>query len=215
MRPLEPAVRNRLLAAERRRIPGEPHGHPRRAQAIVALAIEAIRAFADVEDDVGQIEPPGGEPQTFERLGILLVCSDASNARRAACQSPRSSAARPASRPSDGSIGVTRSRRGAWVFTVGLAQMARTSVPSGFFNSGKPPLDPGTASAPAQPPLFVFRVFCLLVPGSTEGRALNGDNSRTRHCLDDALIDSGATLNDAPANRRPETATRASAGTID
>ncbi len=72
MSPLEPSVRNRLLAPERRRIPGEPDGHPRRAQAVVALTIEAIRAFADVEHDVGQIEPPGGEPQPLERLGILL-----------------------------------------------------------------------------------------------------------------------------------------------
>ena len=73
MGPLEPAVRDRLLAAERRGVPGEPDGHPRRAQAVVALAIDAIRAFADVEHDVGQIEPPGGEPEPFERLGSLLV----------------------------------------------------------------------------------------------------------------------------------------------
>ena len=72
MSPLQPPVRNRLLAPERRRIPGEPDGHPRCPQAIVALTIDAIRAFADVEHDVGQIEPPGGEPQTFERLGIFL-----------------------------------------------------------------------------------------------------------------------------------------------
>ena len=72
MSPLEPPVRNRLLAPERRRVPGEPDGHPRRSQAVVALTIDAIRAFADVEHDVGQIEPPGGEPQTFERLGIFL-----------------------------------------------------------------------------------------------------------------------------------------------
>ena len=53
MGPLEPPVRNGLLAPERRRIPGEPDGHPRRAQAVVALTIEAIRTFADVEHDVG------------------------------------------------------------------------------------------------------------------------------------------------------------------
>ena len=71
MGPLEPPVRNRLLAPERRRIPGEPDGHPRRSQAVVAFTIEAIRAFADVEHDVGHVEPPGGEPQTFECRGIF------------------------------------------------------------------------------------------------------------------------------------------------
>ena len=117
MRPLQPAVRNRLLAPERRRIPGDPDRHPRRAQAVVALAIDAIRAFADVEHDVGQIEPPGGEPEAFERLGMSPRLQRRSNARRAACQSPRPSAARPASRPLGGLIGVTRSRRESWVFT--------------------------------------------------------------------------------------------------
>src|SRR6476646_10681632 len=72
MSPLQPPVRNRLLAPERGRIPGEPEGHPRCPQAIVALTIDAIRAFADVAHDLGQVEPPGGEPQTFERLRILL-----------------------------------------------------------------------------------------------------------------------------------------------
>jgi len=70
--PLEPPVRDRLLAPERCSIPGEPYGHPRCSEAIVALTIDAIRAFADVEHDVGQIEPPGGEPQTFERVGIFV-----------------------------------------------------------------------------------------------------------------------------------------------
>src|SRR5712671_1413042 len=70
--PLEPPVRDRLLAAERRRIPGEPDRHPRRSQAIVALTIDAMRAFTDIEHDIGQVEPPGGEPQTFECFGGFL-----------------------------------------------------------------------------------------------------------------------------------------------
>ena len=32
----------------------------------------AIGALARVEDDVGEIEPPGGKPQALERLGIFL-----------------------------------------------------------------------------------------------------------------------------------------------
>src|SRR6185295_14102604 len=72
MSPLEPPVRNRLLAPERRGIPGEPYGHPRRAQAVVALTVDAICALADVEHDVSKIQPPGGEAQAFERFGILL-----------------------------------------------------------------------------------------------------------------------------------------------
>jgi hypothetical protein len=99
MSPLQPPVRNRLLAPERRRIPGEPEGHPRCPQAIVALTIDAIRAFADVEHDVGQIEPPGGEPQTFERLGIFLGLQRLFEREAGRCQSPRPSAARPVSRP--------------------------------------------------------------------------------------------------------------------
>ena len=71
MCPLQPPVRNCLLAPERRRVPGEPDGHPRRSEAVVAFTIQAVRAFAGVEHDVGQVEPPGGQAQTFERLGIF------------------------------------------------------------------------------------------------------------------------------------------------
>ena len=70
-RALQPAVGDRLLAAERGRIPGEPDGQARRAASIAALAVGAIGAFADVEHRVGEIEPPGGQPQPLERLGLL------------------------------------------------------------------------------------------------------------------------------------------------
>ena len=72
VRPLEPSVRNGLFTAERGRIPGEPDRQTRRAHLIVTLAIQAVRALADVEHDVGLIEPPGREPQALERLGRFL-----------------------------------------------------------------------------------------------------------------------------------------------
>ncbi len=69
---LEPSVGDRLFTAERGGIPGKPDRHARRAEAVVALSIDAIGAFADVEHHVGQIEPPGGHAEAFERLGILV-----------------------------------------------------------------------------------------------------------------------------------------------
>ena len=71
-RPLQPAVGHRLLAAERRRVPRQPHRQSRRAQAVAALAIAAVGALARVEHDVGKIEPPRREAKTFERLGTFL-----------------------------------------------------------------------------------------------------------------------------------------------
>ncbi len=69
---LEPSVGDRLFTAERGGVPGEPDRHPRRAEAVVALSIDAIGALPDVEHHVGQIEPPGGEAEAFERLGVLF-----------------------------------------------------------------------------------------------------------------------------------------------
>ena len=45
----------------------------RAAETLVAAGeVGAIGALAGVEDDVGEIEPPGGKPQALERLGIFL-----------------------------------------------------------------------------------------------------------------------------------------------
>ena len=71
-RTLQPAGRDRLLAAKRRRVPCEPHGHTRRGRSIVLFVIEAIGPLARIEHDVGEIEPPCGEPKPFERFAGLL-----------------------------------------------------------------------------------------------------------------------------------------------
>ena len=64
--------RHRMLTAKRRSVPGEPRRHPRRPQAIVALTVDAVGAFARVEHRVGLIEPPRGESQAFECFGAFL-----------------------------------------------------------------------------------------------------------------------------------------------
>ena len=84
MRALQPTVCHRVLAAERRRVPGQPHRNPRGSERIVALAINAVGALPHIEDDVSEIEPPGGETQSFERLGLFLYLK-----RRFKCQASR------------------------------------------------------------------------------------------------------------------------------
>ena len=49
MSALEPATGHCLLPPEGRGIPSEPDRHARRAQAVVALPVQAIGALADVE----------------------------------------------------------------------------------------------------------------------------------------------------------------------
>src|SRR5260221_14640199 len=60
-----------MFAPERDGLPCDPHGHPGRSEAIAALTVDAIGAFADVEHNIGEVEPPGGEPEALERLGAL------------------------------------------------------------------------------------------------------------------------------------------------
>ncbi len=67
-RALQPAVRDRVFTAERPAVPREVDGDTRGAGAIVALAVQAVRTFTRVEEDLGKIEPPRRDAETFERF---------------------------------------------------------------------------------------------------------------------------------------------------
>src|SRR4029077_8089036 len=69
---LEPCVCARVFTAERYGVPPQPYRHPRRAGPIVLLTVHAVRAFANVEDEIGRIEPPGGKPEALQRFGLFL-----------------------------------------------------------------------------------------------------------------------------------------------
>ena len=118
--PLEPTTRDRLLAAERRRVPGEPYGHPRRAEGIVTIVDSRgrrvparrrrCRRGRATRPQAPDLRAPRGSPRF------------AANARRrpgAPGQSPRPSAARPAARSSRGRGAVTRLRRESEVLAMG------------------------------------------------------------------------------------------------
>ena len=68
---LQPSVGDRGFATKRPAVPRDPHRHARRTGLVAALDEESIRAFARFEDEIGQVEPPGGGPQTLQRLGAL------------------------------------------------------------------------------------------------------------------------------------------------
>ena len=71
-RALQPAFGDALFAAERGAVPGEPDRDASGRRLIAALAIGAKRALARIEDDLGEVEPPGREAETFERLRRFL-----------------------------------------------------------------------------------------------------------------------------------------------
>ena len=72
MRAPQPALRHRLLPAERGVVPADPHRHPRRANRVLAIEIQPIRAFARVEHDIREVEPPRGRREAFERFGCRV-----------------------------------------------------------------------------------------------------------------------------------------------
>ncbi|HEY6421684.1 MAG TPA: hypothetical protein VIY28_00270 [Pseudonocardiaceae bacterium] len=49
----------------------QAHGHPGGTPLIALRPIQAVRAFAGVEHQVGLVAPLGGPAQTFKRLGVL------------------------------------------------------------------------------------------------------------------------------------------------
>src|SRR4030095_13949606 len=71
-RSLQPALGNAFLCTERGTVPREPDGHASRRSLIAALAVGTEGALARVEHDLGEIEPPCGEAETFERLRRFL-----------------------------------------------------------------------------------------------------------------------------------------------
>ena len=71
-RALEPAFGDTLFAAERGAVPGDPDCDAGGRRVIAAAAIGTKGALARIEDDLGEVEPPRRQAQTFERFGRLL-----------------------------------------------------------------------------------------------------------------------------------------------
>ena len=93
MGPLQPAVRRRLRSPRNAAVSQASQTATRAAPMLSPRSRQAIGALAHVEQDVGEIQPPRRDAQPFERFGrFFQSCSEASNAARAPCQSPRSSA---------------------------------------------------------------------------------------------------------------------------
>ena len=95
-RALQPAVGHGVLAAKRPVVPREPDRDARGAARSPRSQIQAVGALARVEHHVGEIEPPGGQPEPFERLGRFAPASASVNASRASVHAPRASASWPA-----------------------------------------------------------------------------------------------------------------------
>jgi hypothetical protein len=72
-RPPQPAARHRHRAAKVELIGRKPGGHPRRARALPAPAVEAVGALARVKYRLRVIEPPRSPTQPFEGLRRLLA----------------------------------------------------------------------------------------------------------------------------------------------
>jgi hypothetical protein len=91
-RALKPPVGNGVLAAKGPAIPRQPHRHASRRTPVVARDIRAIGALSGIEHDVGEIEPPGGKAEAFERFGNFLDEKD--RVERFACLGPRAASER-------------------------------------------------------------------------------------------------------------------------
>ena len=82
VRALQPPVRDRLLAAKRRGIPGEPDGHPRRAQADRRARDRCdTRVRATSNTTSARSSHQAASPRPSSASGLSSVCSAASNAR--------------------------------------------------------------------------------------------------------------------------------------
>jgi hypothetical protein len=57
-----------VLAAKSPAVPGEPDGDTACRRHLATLDVDAVRALARVKDEVGEIEPPRGGAEAFERF---------------------------------------------------------------------------------------------------------------------------------------------------
>ena len=85
-RTLQPPLRHAFFTAEGGAVPRDPDGNTGGGDVVAAAAIAPERAFARVEDDVGAIEPPGGQAEAFERFRRLFDLQRA--LERALCVRP-------------------------------------------------------------------------------------------------------------------------------
>src|SRR4029077_13277038 len=72
-RALQPTIGDGVLAPEGPVVPSHPDGDSRRAHGVLAILIQAVSSLPYVEHDGGEIEPPGGDAEPFERLRRLLL----------------------------------------------------------------------------------------------------------------------------------------------
>jgi len=84
---LQPAVGDRMLAAESPSVPGEPDSYSRGRLPIAPLAVQAVGTFARVEYGFGVIEPPRGERESLERFRTVALAQH--RLKRAARFRPR------------------------------------------------------------------------------------------------------------------------------
>ncbi len=72
-RPLQPAIGNRMLSPESPGVPRQPHGHARRPRVIALAKIQTISTLSRIENEVGEIEPPRSDSQTFQRFRCFTI----------------------------------------------------------------------------------------------------------------------------------------------
>ena len=68
----EPAVGDACFAAEGGAVPGQPDRHAGGRALVAAAAVGAIGALARIEHHLREVEPPGRQAETFERLRRFL-----------------------------------------------------------------------------------------------------------------------------------------------
>jgi hypothetical protein len=70
-RAFQPTCADGELAPKRPVVPREPHRHTCGAAVVAGIPIQLVRALTGIEHDAGIVQPPCGEPESFESFGAL------------------------------------------------------------------------------------------------------------------------------------------------